>query len=102
MGFTQQAGDFTALSATGASAESVNCDTAPAVNFLYTISGTGTVKMQQSIDDGDTWTDVASSSSSTDGAVIAVTDPIGNYRPNVTALSSGTITVSWRKSHAGG
>lgn len=77
------------------------------VTFLYVITGTATVQLEQSIDGGETWglvggmvtatATAGTSVSSTNGFAISTQgSPVGHYRPNVTACSSCSVTVKWR------
>lgn len=95
--FVADRGAFAALATQAASADSVSCQGAARITFLYdTSSGTFTANIQQSIDNGANWTDVASSSSSTDLALVEIEHPNGLYRPELSACSSCSVVTTWR------
>lgn len=67
------------------------------VIFQYTGTGTVNAKLENSIDDGTTWTDVTDGSCTgcTSPTKFAVTAPVGNYRFNVTTCTSCTYSFKW-------
>lgn len=85
---------------TGTSADSVMADGTHAICFLAKLTSTGTVAIEQSIDNGTTWTAITGGSATATGT-ICLADPLGLYRSNVTANGSG-VTVKWRFAGKGG
>lgn len=60
--------------------------------YMVGVTGTATVRLEMSPDDGTTWIPVADTSTTESGA--QVLDPCGGlYRANVTAHSSGSVSV---------
>lgn len=76
------------------------CDGRNAMVVLWDHAGTSTGNLQQSIDGGTTWTDVAGSTSSTDGDLQAIQYPVGLYRFELTDCSGDCTTtgtlIKWR------
>lgn len=93
----KERGSFTAITSATTSSESHVCDGALKVTYLWkNASGTFTGNIQQSIDNGTTWTDVSGSSTSTDAALIEVSVPNGRFRPELSACSGCSVVVTWK------
>lgn len=98
--YTNDFGTLETFTGVAAGVNSVIADGSTAIMFVYSTAGaTGaTIKLQQSIDGGTVWTDVALSSKTPTATVptsVAISDPIGLYRGNCTAHTDNT-TVKWR------
>jgi len=83
-----------------ASTDDFQVDGTNAVVVLYkAIAGSATLKLQQSIDNGTTYVDVAGSSQTVDlagtvSAHFAIDKPVGRYRVFVTVCTGGICSLS--------
>lgn len=98
---TGQWGTMAAVTSQAATADQVcGCEGSRAAVFLFDETAGGgatfTGNLQQSIDNGTTWTDVSGSGTSTDGTLVAVNAPVGCYRFELSACSSCSVTVKYR------
>lgn len=84
--------------ATGASPDQVMADGSAAITFQYVGSGTTDLKIQNSIDNGNTWFDVtaASCTGCPSPTAFKVSTPVGLYRSNVTTCTACTYGIAWR------
>ena len=98
--YTTDFGTLETFTSATTGSNSVVADGSTAILFVYSTAGaTGaTIKLQQSIDSGTVWSDVALSSKSPTATVpvsVAISDPIGLYRAVCTSHTDNT-TVKWR------
>lgn len=78
----------------------VDATHATAMVVQATIGTTATVTVEQSLDDGATWTTISGSTMTATGK-ISIATPVGWYRTNITAYTSGAVTTWFTISYAG-
>lgn len=104
--FTNEVGTFSALTSVTSHADSVVCDGAQTLDFSIAETGTTTIYIENSIDNGTTWASIAfidklSLTVDVDmtdpaSAVGRIEQPSGRYRPAVTACTGCSMTMKWR------